>query len=305
MKTTLLPLAILPLLLASCTQIYWADQDVIAAIQQTSLDGKTTVPVIVQKGENGWPRSPTTLAYDKHGNRLLWQDAKGQAIKSVDRATGKLGDWEVALGQGRTPLDLCVDQKSHTVYFSVHHDTTPQTFSIQAASLDTGKRCVVVPKSSQAIRTVDFDAGRNALTYTLANSAEDSFEVWRHSLKSGESKQIVPARGQWHGAKLSALDASGNHLFWTRNDGDDKFDGIWTMELTESGTPKQIVKRPGGFPMEIEWKRAWNGTPQLFWADTNLGAIVSANADGSGLHTVLCVKKASLGKYPTGIELVR
>ncbi len=305
MKTTLLPLAILPLLLASCTQIYWTDHGYPAAIQQTSWDGKTTVPVIVQKEVNGWPRSPFTLAYDKHANRLLWQDIKGHAIKSVDRATGKLGDWAVVLAPSGMPLDLCVDQKSRTVYFPVLHYATPRTYSIQAASLDTGKVWVVVPKSTQVIYTVDFDAGRNALTYTMANSAEESFGVWRHSLKSGKSERIVPARDQCRGALRCAIDASGNHLFWTRNDRDNKLDGIWTMDLTESGTPKQIVQSPGAYPFEIEWKRAWNGAPQLFWADINLGAIVASKANGSGLHTVLDVRKASLGIYPTALELVR
>ena len=77
------------------------------------------------------------------------------------------------------------------------------------------------------------------------------------------------------------------------------------MDLTESGTPKQIVKSPGTYPFEIECKRAWNGVTELFWADITLCAIVASKADGSGLHTVLDVRKASLGTYPTALELVK
>ncbi len=134
----------------------------------------------------------------------------------------------------------------------------------------------------QVIYTVDFDAERNALTYTMANSAVDSFGVWRHSLTSGKSDQIVPVRDQCRGALRCALDSCGNRVFWTRNDRDNKLDGIWAMDLTESGTPKQIVQSPGTYPFEIECRRTWTGTSQLFWADITLGAIVKANADGSG-----------------------
>ena len=77
------------------------------------------------------------------------------------------------------------------------------------------------------------------------------------------------------------------------------------MYLTKSGTPKQIVQSPWTYPFEIECKRAWAGVTELFWADITLCAIVASKADGSDLHTVLDVRKASLGIYPTALELVR
>ncbi len=245
------------------------------------------------------------MAYDKRGDRLIWQDLKGHVIKSVDRSTGEISNWQVFLGSTVIPGDLCVDQKSRTVYFCLTHLGTPRTFSMQAASLDTGKVWEVIPRSSHVIRTVDFDATRNALVYTMSDTAADPFAVWRYSLASRQSEQVVPAREQCRSMLRCAVDASGKRLFWGRNDEDDKLDGIWTMKLDGTGEPKQIVRAPKSFPYEIECKRSWYGSTDLIWADAKCGSILTSKDDGSAFRTILDVRKSSLGIHPTALELVR
>lgn len=268
------------------------------------MDGKKNSTVIEQGPGNIWPRSPFSLAYDREGDRLLWQDVKAHSIKAVDRSTGKLSDWEI------NPLpdaagDLCVDQQSRTVYFHIRHFGRPDTHSIGAGSLETGEFHEITPRSTLWIQSIDHDPVRNELIYTRTEGSDKPCSVWRHRLANGICVEVMPANEKCRGIGRAALHPSGRRLYWCQNSKDDSLDGIWSIALERDAKPEPVVRTGGSFPFEIEFTRDWKGSIRLIWTDITKGSISSCKLDGSDVRVVNDLKKAGQGKAVTGLELVR